>query len=981
MKSKILIIVSIFFFLIPKSKSYSQLREYVFYPVEGGLISEQLKSISHSDNGFIWGATDNGLMKFDGTTTTFIHSELPSHYIKSLSRGKDHSIFVIHDLGVGKITSKGNQYEINQIIDGSATLQPNTLYYPKSIYEVNENEYWIGETSTVVHFVNNKIHRYTLSGQSQSPHYVRSVLFEVDGYDRTWMFGYNVGVFQFDKENDRLKKVTLPLQLHNIAYTEKVGFKTFIIGAKEGVFEMKVNREGQVTSWKLICDIKDVSTVCRIDEELIVVGTWNNGVYAVDLTNNTAKKRKLYLNGIEDIIDLEKVEGQGIWVSSTENIGLLKEVPFQSIDIVDKHKIIESAKEVTKGKVLISLGDSIRQLEWMDNDWQQTFVYQCPERSRVFSIYNKELFIGTYDGHIFSTPLNQNAFLKVDKVNARGSIISMFVDEENHLWAAAEYDQGLIKLNGKEVSSVQKDFLKSTFVIKGNESETFYLGGKKKHQTLSKFNYKTQDFEKINLRFPREVNQDLTVNDLLITKQEVYLATTDGCFYFSKSDKSTEIVLKELWYEGLNRNTPYKAIEQTPDNAIWLASYNSIIRLKDAKVQYFDKTYGLPSNAIKVQGLESDSEGRLWIASEKGLVVSETSDLLQRKTKIPDIRLFTIENKEERLWTNDQLILPYKSNIKIKYDIQEFPSNNVKYQFRIKSADSLWTLPSKVDELSMLSLNNGDYELEVKAQQMGRLLSDTARLKFRVITPFYKKTWFFVLLIVVVAALIVLLIQRYFKNLKEKGKRLEYLVEMRAKEIATQRTKIMEQQQEIYKKKQMIFEAEKFIAEAELKNTQLKAEQLSDLLEERNKNLTVVTLNIVEKNNFMESLRKQLKEVEKTSPDLKKVLKPLHHTLDQSEKTDKDWEEFQHYFDGVHKDFNIKLKEAHPALTSHDLRHCSLIRLNLSLIECANLLGISQDSLKTSRYRLKKKLELAADQNLQDYILGFNVGSKSTAAQ
>ncbi|MBS1604664.1 MAG: hypothetical protein JST42_18505, partial [Bacteroidetes bacterium] len=55
-------------------------------------------------------------------------------------------------------------------------------------------------------------------------------------------------------------------------------------------------------------------------------------------------------------------------------------------------------------------------------------------------------------------------------------------------------------------------------------------------------------------------------------------------------------------------------------------------------------------------------------------------------------------------------------------------------------------------------------------------------------------------------------------------------------------------------------------------------------------------------------------------------------------------------------------------LTGNDLRLLSLIKLNLTSGDIATLLGISQDSLRVSRYRLKKKLNLGAEESLTAFI-------------
>lgn len=76
------------------------------------------------------------------------------------------------------------------------------------------------------------------------------------------------------------------------------------------------------------------------------------------------------------------------------------------------------------------------------------------------------------------------------------------------------------------------------------------------------------------------------------------------------------------------------------------------------------------------------------------------------------------------------------------------------------------------------------------------------------------------------------------------------------------------------------------------------------------------------------------------------------------------WSEFMIKFTQIHPNFNTNIKEKYPVLSSKDISFCSLIKLNLSNKEIANLLQVSHESVITKKYLLKKKLALTAEQDL-----------------
>ncbi len=155
--------------------------------------------------------------------------------------------------------------------------------------------------------------------------------------------------------------------------------------------------------------------------------------------------------------------------------------------------------------------------------------------------------------------------------------------------------------------------------------------------------------------------------------------------------------------------------------------------------------------------------------------------------------------------------------------------------------------------------------------------------------------------------------------------------------------------------------------EVDLYNSRLKQKELEQDLEFKNKRLTTQSLNLVQKNEMMMELRQQLQELRKKG--MGGALNSLSYMVDYSFNLDKDWEQFQMYFEEVHSGFYQVLKERYPDMTLNDMKLCALVKLSLTIKEMATILGISPDSVKTARYRLRKKLGLETDQNLTEFML------------
>lgn len=188
------------------------------------------------------------------------------------------------------------------------------------------------------------------------------------------------------------------------------------------------------------------------------------------------------------------------------------------------------------------------------------------------------------------------------------------------------------------------------------------------------------------------------------------------------------------------------------------------------------------------------------------------------------------------------------------------------------------------------------------------------------------------------------------------------------------------------RKNQQLMDQEKALHKADLENSQLQSEQLKMELEHKQlqekhlelelelgqKALAARMLQLIEKNKLLEALKNDISEIEEEVPgDMQKRVKKIVNQINYSFNHDKSWEDFRKSFEQIHSGFFDKLKEASPELTANDLRICALIRINLSSKDIASLLGISTDSLRVARYRLRKKLNIDQGGNLRKYILSI----------
>ncbi|HEX8018020.1 MAG TPA: LuxR C-terminal-related transcriptional regulator [Flavobacterium sp.] len=101
---------------------------------------------------------------------------------------------------------------------------------------------------------------------------------------------------------------------------------------------------------------------------------------------------------------------------------------------------------------------------------------------------------------------------------------------------------------------------------------------------------------------------------------------------------------------------------------------------------------------------------------------------------------------------------------------------------------------------------------------------------------------------------------------------------------------------------------------------------------------------------------------------IRRELMSIANSIKTAANDNKLWEDFKIYFEQSDPEFLLALAKKHPSLSPKDLKYCCYIKMNMSNNDITNLLGINQESVRTHKYRLKKKLTLEKEQDIISYL-------------
>ncbi|QKG80678.1 triple tyrosine motif-containing protein [Tenuifilum thalassicum] len=409
-----------------------------------------------------------------------------------------------------------------------------------------------------------------------------------------------------------------------------------------------------------------------------------------------------------------------------------------------------------------------------------------------------------------------------------------------------------------------------------------------------------------------------------------------------------------------------RMVEDSKGN-IWVVRFDEVLKLKrnEDGTRVAEAT---PLNRFgrsfvsSFENIYVDNSGLVFVGTEDGLACynsqfSSTPDSKQRNCLIKSVSTL---GKKNRLVFNDYSVastkrieIPFSENsIRVEVAAPVYSAGTISFRFLVKGYSNGWTDWTEQPVIDFNRLPYGNYELKVQAKDaMGRIYYSDP-LSIQVLIPWYLSWHAFVLyLVILVLGLIVVrvLVRRRVRMATEK--------------IKEQKDIELKIQEEAHKRQ---------VLEAESEIMRLKAENLQNQVEHKNRELASIALHIAHKNEFLSKLKQRLEVISKAiNPVSQKEVLELIRNIDSDLKMDNEWERFEYHFDEVHGNFLKRLKEMYPDLTPNELRLSAYLRLNMTTKDIAQILNISVRGVEISRYRLRKKLKIDSDTNLVDFMLNL----------
>ena len=438
-------------------------------------------------------------------------------------------------------------------------------------------------------------------------------------------------------------------------------------------------------------------------------------------------------------------------------------------------------------------------------------------------------------------------------------------------------------------------------------------------------------------------------SSLLKHENNVLYAYRDGVLKYNVLNRKfikdtflTKLYMSDDYISGKLLYDPYK-------KSLWSFSKTELNYITPGQLSNQPLIHSIPLNAIMRNGVRG-YESILYYKNNSYLLGTSSGyiiiDLNKLKTTESDLTINAISinalNKKPKFVDKfvTGIFNNYENNIKFSFNVNNYEKYiETLYQYQLRGLHDNWSNWSKDHEVLFKNLPPGVYTFNVKAKVGNDETERMESYSFEI-----KRHWLlsdiaiglYILCFILILILTHTIYRNYYKKQREK------LLEKAERELALKEYEIKDQKLNFINK------------------------NLKQDIENKNKELASSTMSLIKKNEFLNQIKNELKNTS-NDENLVSVIQIINKNINNSD----DWKMFEEAFNNAEKDFFKKVKKIHPKLTSNDLRLCMYLRMNLSSKDIAPLLNISPRSIEIKRYRLRKKINLERNINLNDYFINL----------
>lgn len=732
---------------IPDDDKYNYV--YRNWNSERGLPQNTVYALATDKSGYLWGATEEGLFKFDGAEFTVINDNntpglLSNTFYDLISSGDD--------LWASSRNSLIRFYNnVKYITDFSKFLAGGWI---SNIEKDKAGRIWVGTSNGNLFYIQDDSIRKCRKWNPEAARSIEKLKFS----GNKMIIGTSKGLFTMtDPESE---SIPIP-QFKGIFITAIAAGtqdKLWIGTANMGLYHFNgdtvhyMEKDGLRESY--------VTSLYFDDDKRLWIGLRSAG-YQVFENNKfiTPPQSDFSNDGIRAILTTP----QFVWMG-TNSSGLLQvkpaliKVPAPELEV--KGKIILAVYQHSNGEIWT--GTAGRGVHRYFEGKLTKFTQQNGlSNNLVLSIYGKDefIYIGTTNG---LDRFNRNTG-KIDKNYTQkdglrnNGVLCIFNDSQNRLWIATRMG-GLHQMmpDGSIVPFDLPGTLGQTNLLSAFEDskKNIWFGSRGAGLFTINVAGKITQYQ-VKEGFPADIAYGFYED----SESDIWITTEKGLVVYYKG--IFKLFTKE---SGLLANENYRILADT-EGYVWLSGNLGLQRIAvselltskktsaqhpDLAVRLFNALDGMPKSETNGGFFPAGwamKDGTMWFPTGQGVAIADPQ-LVGDEDNNLNIYIQSLRYGNNEFFPEERIELPPGiNNFEIRYTSIDFAkANEIQFFFRLKGLNKEWT-PAGNRRVAYFSvLEPGNYTFEVRAERYGEN-SQTATLHFTVNPHFYQTSMFKALMV------------------------------------------------------------------------------------------------------------------------------------------------------------------------------------------------------------------------------------------
>ncbi len=776
---------------------------------------ENIYEIIETKNGYIWLATDIGLIRFDG-----LNSQL--YQLKSQNNAAISKVYTVH------VDTRGNIWL--GTAQGVSMFNPQTEKFEHFPVFTNNHQQkisiWEIKSLDKRHLLLNSIfdgfYLFNLETRKiTQSHLFNSMVFTkkkgatkrinrnvVVLKDKLLFSLINNGLYEADKKLMQAKKIPLDFDL-TLYHTLSISRGYLWIATRTHLYQL--NKQSYKTikkyAFPLSKNYNNRHYIVRsmyVDEgrNTVIIATLKNGVLVLkngiieqdihDLNNQSSLSSDFKENLFADSYG-------NIWIAgyahSLDKIDLSQQYLAEILPItknpkgqLNLHSPINLFKEDNKLWIGTNSGIIVNN-QFVSSNTSEHFINPNPNTrgtvlnikklaNKYYALTDNGLWFLDKNGHY----IKQIALDKLLRLLKNQHYYDMVVDELNQVWIATS--NGVFFINSLDAMHHNKfDFnqvihsennwflgfviANKEIIAANNQSELFIIDLIEKKIT-----------QKVSLQeYASETSQIMLLN------QKVWIASNNGLLSY---DLNTYKIHHYIVPKAIASND-IKVMNHFDNEEIYLGTSYGLSKFSLVS-QQFSRVYKdnlLNKVSFNPNSTFADSDNLYMGSSKQVVIINKQQEI--KSIEIPKVAIHAVDvlsnpMKSLAIYQKNTkaLALAYRDNsFKISFSAVNYPNQKaLSYQYRMQGFTNQWfNHQSSTDGLEFAHVPSGDYMFEVRATLDGISWGKITQLKLRINTPWWRNYWAYLAYFLIALTVLCIYIyhkRKYVKTLIEKNQQLKF---------------------------------------------------------------------------------------------------------------------------------------------------------------------------------------------------------------